>query len=173
MNENSKYYTYGFMTSSLPGVSTTLMIDPLSAQKHFLLNAVYKYSNLSSEEKKYVKNVQSIKFEGSIYDEETLELIKSSEIPRYVVCTKTYRGLKCPVDQIIPWVAELTKVFESNKIALRMHETRAGIVQSDAGYRIRPTLGFDRKDSPISLITKEGKSPMVYAYLMIIGAKNT
>lgn len=172
MNENSKYSTYRLTTSSFPGVFATLMIDPLSAQKHFLLNAVFKHENLSAADKKRIKLLQSIKFEGSIYDEETIELIKSSMIPKFVVFTKSFRGLKSPVDRIIAWAKELTEVYESNQICIRMHQNRNGIIQLDEGHRIRPALGLDRKDSPISLSTIEGKSPMVDVYLMIIGVKN-
>ena len=170
MKENSKYLTYEVVGSELPGVPATLIIDSLSAQKHFLLNTVLK--TIDAAEKKRIKNSEDIEFKGLSYDEETIELIKSSEVLRYVVFTTAFRGKACPADQIIAWTKKRLTAFKSKQICLFMEQTCPGIIPQADGIRIRPALGLERKDSTISLRNVNGKLPMVRVYLMIIGAEN-
>jgi hypothetical protein len=153
----------------MPGVFCTLMLDRLTAQSHFLLNAVFKYKELSVEQKRYIRKSPVIEFSGDTYDEEIMSLIKSSELERYGVFTKSFRSASCPVDQIIAWASEITKSYESTAICLRMTQTRPDIIPMEQGIRIRPALGFERKVSPICMATIEGNQPWVHAYLMLIG----
>jgi hypothetical protein len=162
-------YTYQFTSSNLPDVFCTLMLDHLTAQRHFLMNAVFKYKELSAEQKRYIRKSPVIKFSGDTYAEEAMMLIKSSELEKYGVFTKSFRGATCPVDLIIAWASEITKSYQSTAICLRMTQTRPDMIPMELGIRIRPALGFERKVSPISMSTVEGKQPWVHAYLMLIG----
>lgn len=153
----------------MPGVFCTLMVDHLTAQRHFLLNAVFKYKELTMKQKHYIRSSPIINFSGDTYDEEAIRLIKSSEVQRYAAFTKSFRGALCPVDKIIAWASEITKSYESKVICLRMTQTRENIIPMEQGTRIRPALGFERNDSPISMATIEGNQPWVHAYLMLIG----
>jgi hypothetical protein len=62
-------YTYQFTSSNLPGVLCTLILDHLTAQRHFLMNAVFKYKELSAEKKRYIRKSPVINFSGDTYAE--------------------------------------------------------------------------------------------------------
>jgi hypothetical protein len=133
------------------------------------MNAVFKYKELSTEQKRYIRKSPVINFSGDTYAEKAMMLIKSSELEKYGVFTKSFRGATCPVDLIIAWASEITKSYGSTAICLRMTQTRPDIIPMEQGIRIGPALGFEREVSSISMSTIEGNQPWVHAYLMLMG----
>jgi len=163
------YATYKYSNDRNPKLVATCLLDPLSAQKHFLLESLLKFEGMPLSQRKTLKALGKLELNACPLTTEVFELIGSAEGVKFLVFAKKFRGRK-PIDKISSWITVILNNFKSKKLCVALTQFMDELITLEEGKRLRSEMSFDRPDSPIILRTKAKDKALVYIYLMLIDA---
>ena len=162
-----KYTTYQYTGSKNPKLKATCLITHLDAQKHLLLNTVYRGVDSKSEEVIKTKAAGRFIRNDDPYLSQMLDLVESCKDERFFAFNKSFPGKK-PAEKLHGWIEEILEAFPCRKMCLQIYQFAPNLYTLNDGEALRLMLPFAKECSPISLRILEEDKLSTYAYLMLM-----
>jgi len=164
-----KYATYQYISGLNPKLVATCLMGYLDAQKHLLLNTVYKKYDSKTEVVAETKAASGFirNNNDNPHLSQMLDLLETCKDERFFTFKKSFSG-KNPAAKIQGWITEILDTFPSKKMCLSLIQYSPDLYTLDDGKALRSMLPFSKKCSPMSLLTLENNKTSVYAYLVLM-----
>lgn len=146
------------------------IIEPLDAQKHFLLNGPCKLKDPIKPTRQEIKDAPSLIYtKGDYMDVKIFNLIGRKDSGPYYVdmgcLTENLTGEEF-IERIKERVMTVLEVIKPERLALYMTQTSAHLVDYEEGRTIRRIIPLKPENSPICLGTVKRRKEEVHWYLI-------